>query len=384
MSFNSTSSLLIALVLFSSSLKAQIISLESKETVGGQPKNKITLGGYVKLVAAYDYLGLPNGSSFNMYEIPTTNDVENSSLNFNAWQSRIKIGNTFITNKEEKIEAYIEGDFHGDDGGQFRLRHAYVSFKNWTIGHTNSVFTNNDVWVNISDFDGPPVGTWVRQPQIKYTFDLSKNNQINVSIEDPVVDFRNRVPLAMGITPSKAAIPDMLFNYRHQFAGGNFQFSGVARVLKYKVAGVKDNSLGYGMNFSGTFSINKKDLFVYQGLAGKGIERYLVGLGGYGLDAIYYKNNLEVLPVYGGYMGYQHYWGSKLNSSLLYGYQKVENDFEPILSNVFSGNYYSANLFYEPLEHINLGLEFIYGDNTDYLDNKGRNHRFYFTMEYSF
>lgn len=363
---------------------SQTISFHSKDTIGDRPRNTIGIGGIIKLVTTYDYLGLPNGSSFNMYEIPTTNDKKNPSLMFNAWQSRIKIKNNFITKKKEEVIGYIEGDFSGATPGGFRLRYAYVKFKNWTIGQTDSGMSNLDVWVNISDFDGPPVGTWVRQPLIKYTLNLDTNNQFNFSIEDPVLDYAQIDDLDPDLIPTKPVIPDFVFNYRHKFKSGNFQFSSVARVLAYKKNDVRERTLGYGATFSGTFNLFKKDLFIYQGLIGKGIERYLVGLGGYNLDAVPFNNKLEALPVYGGYFGYQHYWNSNLNSSFLYGYQKVENNLYKDFSNPFEGNYYSANLFFDPIENVSFGFEFVYGDRKDINDNSGRNHRAYFTVEYSF
>lgn len=363
---------------------SQVLQIDSKELVGGVPKNSLELAGYVKLVIAYDYLGLPNGSSFNMIEIPTINDVENRAISFNAWQSRIKLTNSFITNKEEKIKACLEGDFHGGNGGGFRLRHAYVNFRNWTIGQTNTVFSNSDVWLNIADFDGPPVGVWVRQPQVRFTLNLGERSQFNFSIEDPVVDFRKQANVDPQITPTKSYLPDFLVNYRHGFNGGNFQLSAVGRVLAYQNGDVRQKTYGYGGSFSGTFSLFKKDLLIYQALAGRGIERYLVGLGGYGLDAVSYENRLHALPVYGGYLGYQHFWNKTVNSSIMYGYQEVQNKFYADYAHIFVGNYYSANLFFYPIENVAVGLEFVYGDKKDYLDQKGRNHRYYATVEYSF
>lgn len=374
---------------FINDVNSQNLYITSKDSIEGHPKNRIGIGGYIKLVATYDYLGLPNGSSFNMVEIPTVNDVENRTIDFNAWQSRIFIGNTYLTKKNQPINAYIEGDFYGNGGGGFRLRYAFVNFQNWTIGQANSSFTNVDVWVNISDFDGPPVGVWVRQPQVKYTWNVNQSNQFNFSIEDPVVDYRTNTILDTIITQSKSYIPDVVSNYRHQFQSGNFQLSGVFRLISYKNGENRQETYGYGMNFSGTFNVLKRDVLYYQGLVGKGIERYLVGLGGYGLDAISYNDELVALPVYGGYLGYTHVWSKpdsdlNLNSSFIYGYQMVENNLYPEYSNIFIGNYYSANLFFTPIERINLGFEFVYGDRKNYLDELGRNHRFYFTMEYVF
>lgn len=363
---------------------SQVLQIDSKELVGGVPKNSLELAGYVKLVIAYDYLGLPNGSSFNMIEIPTVDDVENRAVSFNVWQSRIKLTNSFITNKEEKIKARLEGDFHGGNGGGFRLRHAYINFRNWTVGQTNTVFSNSDVWLNIADFDGPPVGVWVRQPQVRFTLNLGKRSQFNFSIEDPVVDFRKQANVDPQITPTKSYLPDFLVNYRYGFNGGTFQISAVGRVLAYQNGDVRQKTYGYGGNISGTFSVFKKDLLIYQALAGKGIERYLVGLGGYGLDAASYENKLNALPVYGGYLGYQHFWNKTVNSSIMYGYQEVQNKFYADYAHIFVGNYYSANLFFYPIENVAVGFEFVYGDKKDYLDQKGRNHRYYATVEYSF
>ena len=68
----------------------------------------------------------------------------------------------------------------------------------------------------------------------------------------------------------------------------------------------------------------------------------------------------------------------------MYGYQEVQNKFYAEYAHIFVGNYYSANLFFYPIENVVVGLEFVYGDKKDYLDQKGRNHRYYATVEYAF
>jgi len=383
--------LALTFVFGSNLVSSQILSIESKDSINGHPKNSTFVGGYVKLVSAYDYLGSTNGAAFNLISIPTVGDVKNAALTSNGYQSRMKIRNIYYGDNGDRVEAYVESDFHGAGSGGLRLRHAWVKYKNWKIGHSDSNFGNGDVWLNIVDFDGPPVGTWVRQPQVTYTLPINENNQFNFALEDNVVDVRKEVQVGA----SKAYLPDFVANYRRSFKGGTLQLAGVSRIITNSSDSSREKINGYGAHLSGTFNLLEKDLFMYSGIAGKGIERYLVGLEGYGLDAAPDANDkLQALPIYGGYLGYQHYWNSNFNSSFMYGYQRLKSDKEVDItlddvSNYskvdFIGQYYSANLYFSPVEKVHLGFEFVYGDLKDnILDQKGRNHRMYFTMEYWF
>ena len=42
---------------------------------------------------------------------------------------------------------------------------------------------------NITDFDGPATGAWVRSAQIAYQINLDKKQHITVSIENPLTDY---------------------------------------------------------------------------------------------------------------------------------------------------------------------------------------------------
>ncbi len=71
----------------------------------------------------------------NLIEIPTGDIELNPRLSANAYQSRIIIDN-FVKVKEDYLDIYIEGDFHGSGDGGFRLRHAYLAYKGWLFGQT--------------------------------------------------------------------------------------------------------------------------------------------------------------------------------------------------------------------------------------------------------
>ena len=109
--------------------------------------------------------------------------------------------------------------------------------------------------------------------------------------------------------------------------------AGVARAIEYRNG---DGKLSYqpagGVSLSGSKTLFKKDKLVFQGTYGKGISRYLVSFGGGGWDAVPEDGNLKLVPIYGGYAGYQYFFGKKkydtretnhFSSTLVYGYVQV-------------------------------------------------------------
>lgn len=391
----------IILFLFASfiflNINAQLLKLASKDSLNGKPTKQFYTTAWVKLLGFYDQNGIPNVSSMSLPSIPTERDsiIPDAQFHADLYQTRLIFASAFQTKSLGEIKSYIETDFYGNGGGGLRLRHAWVRFNNWRIGQAWSGFTDEESWANVIDFDGPATGVWVRTAQITHWFRPNKNNDILVALETPITDYSRYLQIDSLIKPTNQSLPDFVTHYEYRWKTGHFQLSAVARAIEYQNA---QNKITYqpagGINISGSQHFFGKDLLVYQATYGQGISRYLVSFGGGGWDAVPDLNgNLELVPIHGGYIGYQYFYGKKkwdtretnhFSSTFVYGYVQLDNPLEIPQPTLLTGHYASANLYWHIVKPLNLAVEGIYGFRTDEFESSGKNLRIQFTMEYNF
>ena len=393
--------LLIVLVgLMAFEANAQLLVLNSADSLNGKPKKQFYTTAWVKFSAFYDVSGIPNVSSMHLPSIPTERDsvIDDPQYHADMNQTRLIFATTFQTEFIGEIKSYIETDFYGgSSGGGLRLRHAYVRFKNFRIGQTWSVFTDEEAWPNITDFDGPATGAWVRSAQITYFIRPNTNSDVAIGLEVPTVDYGRYLGLDTlngRVTSANQTMPDFVSHYELRWQTGHFQLAGVARAIEYKNSGEKKYIFGGGFSASGNQTVFGRDKIVYQVAYGKGISRYLVSFGGGGWDAVpNLQGDLEAVPIYGGYVGYQIFWGKKnyenrksnhFSSTLVYGYVQLENPLNAPKPTLLTGSYASANVYWHVVEPLNIAIEGIYGERTDEFESAGYNLRIQAVVEYNF
>ncbi len=379
--------------------QAQLLKLTSKDSLNGKPKKQFYTTAWVKFSAFYDFSGIPNVSAMHLPSIPTEreNIPKDPQYYADLNQTRIIFATTFQTKSIGEIMSYIETDFYGDGGGGLRLRHAYVRFLNFRVGQTWSGFTDEEAWPNITDFDGPATGAWVRSAQATYFIRPTENQDISIGAEVPLLDYGRYLLIDTLVTPTNQTIPDLVTHYEIRWPDGHFQIAGVGRLIEYKNAkNETTHLLGGGLSASGSQKLFGRDILVYQGAYGVGISRYLVSFGGGGWDAVpNTKGDLALVPSYGGYIGYQLFWGKKkyalrennhFSSTFVYGYVKLDNPQESNFGNatILTGSYTSANVYWHVVGPLNIALEGIYGFRTDEFESSGSNVRILMVVEYNF
>ena len=174
------------------SATGQLLKLHSKDSLNGLPKKEFYTTAWVKMNAFYDFQGIPNESSMHLPSIPTERegiapdpqfhaDLNQTRVIWISFSMSTKIDSDWRSHcASEFPENRIETDFFGNGGGGLRLRHAYARFMNFRIGQTWSGFTDEESWPNITDFDGPSTGAWVRSAQIAYFIRPTENQDIVV------------------------------------------------------------------------------------------------------------------------------------------------------------------------------------------------------------
>lgn len=385
-------------MLISSVSFAQLLKLQSRDSLNGKPKKQFYTTAWLKLNGFYDFQGIDNFSSMHIPSIPTERMGVPKDPQFfmDVFQTRLIFASAFQTQKLGEITSYIETDFYGNGGGGMRLRHAYLRFLDFRIGQTWSGFTDEEAWANITDFDGPATGAWVRSAQLTYFIRPSKNEDILLALETPTLDVDRYLPLDTTLTGAKQTVPDFVMHYEKRWSRGHFQIAGVARAIEYRNLATERSEyiFGYGFNLSGSQIMFERDKLIYQAAVGEGISRYLVSFGGGGWDALpNFEGELVPVPIYGGYIGYQHYWDgrdysnpeeSDWSSTFVYGYVELRNPLKIPKRTLLTGHYVSANLYWHMADPINFAIEGIYGFRTDEFESKGQNLRIQFVMEYNF
>jgi hypothetical protein len=261
------------------------------------------------------------------------------------------------------VRFYVEADLFGSNSTTPRLRHAYTQARNFLIGQTFSNFMDPDAGPDGLDFQGPNGFVNVRNPQIRYTLALSKRTSMSFSVEKPTSDVTFKTPefSALPNNPS----PDATIKLRHETSSGHIQVSAVFRdVAAYLPNGLSDSAFGWGVNLAAAHKFIGKDMVVYEVTYGAGIGRYIQDTSGLGIDAAVvssYQKYLRALPEIGTSFGYQHYWGSKVRSSVIYGFAQVNNTaYQPDLT-FHKSDYMATNLIWNPFGSLNVGSEFLYG-----------------------
>ena len=328
------------------------------------------LGGFVKmnLVNSFDPLGSDDRFIAGSIPVPqesstpkTTMTVSQSRLNYEL-RDKTKFGT---------MRAYIEGDFAGSDDSStndlFRLRHAFGQFKDVLAGKTWSVFQDTDAAPEELDFEGINGAVNVRQAQIRYSPKFGQDWNATFSFEDPN-------PEVTGGTAT-SRIPDLVASVqRTWFDRWHIRSSAILRqitaIWDFDPTGNTEGQVtGWGLSLSGKTSTqfwNADDLdnFMFQINYGEGIGRYVNDLNTVGgEDAIFDDStgNLEVLPVFAGYVAYQHWWRENARSTLNLSWVNVDNlsfEADDAYHKTFRG---ALNYIWSPASRIDLGVEVIYG-----------------------
>ncbi|MCG9739095.1 porin [Shewanella insulae] len=354
-------------------------------------ETEFKFGGYVKADVMFsDYSnGAPDsGNLSRQFYVPGTiyGTPGNGKqvVDFQARESRFNFKTTTDLDGH-KLTGFIELDFmtHADGNERVsnsyspRIRHAFVSFDNWTVGQTWSTFMNPGSLPENLDFVGAAEGTpFVRQTQVRYT-----NGGFQFALENPETTV---TPNGGGarITSGSGIVPDFVARYNFKTQGGaKFTLAGIGRQLNLEKNGIDSQTMGYGVNFTGVIPVGDDDLKL-SATAGDGLGRYMaLNYANAGvLDA---DGDIKTISSFGGFASYRHWWNDKWRSSFTLSGFKADNDVA-LTGGAVNEESYSGyiNLLYSPVKPMTVGVEYMYAENTKQNGDKGELNRVMFSVKY--
>jgi len=319
--------LLVALVLAVS--PAAAVDLDVKDT-------KVTVGGYLKLMMIYDTDGYIdskahpfNGDLVGGYDPPLDGtEIANSDGRMSAEEESFRMtareSRLFVKSKTNVdggvLNTHFEGDFYGgatdsnasdtwSNSEIFRLRHAYGSLTrdSYVIlaGQTWSTFMDLAAGVPDMDLAGDPGFTFVRQPQVRFQYNLRPGHYIAAAIENP-----NRGLTAAGppfftnAGASNDGLPDFILKYF--YANKMLTLSPRLIVRQFDLTdtttNTSDTAMAWGAALSSSIKAGSAVKFYLTLMYGDGLGRYggLGNIGGAGLTADNQVETVGFTSVNGG------------------------------------------------------------------------------------
>lgn len=371
----------------------------------------LTFTGLIKVDGAVDISGANlNGWPTDAVAIPidgTPQARRRGNLALTARQTRFGFGSETTTSLGP-LKSQIELDFYGTGGNPLlthpvgpRLRHAWFSLGDVLVGQTWSVFMDLESAAETLDMTGPVGAPYaMRQPLIRYQRTLGPHHRITLGIENPEGDFlgadhTSNIPIgSIMSTRVLNDVPDFTARYTYTGQGIRLSAAGVLRHIKldtgkaslpflgpngaFSYAG-EASVWGGGAQIDLTFSTFGKDSLTFQGNAGPGLGRYVMGVqdtafvtglapngaanANPGNGAVLGPDGkLRTIFTYGGVAHYRHFWSKTLRSNLVLGYLRMNNPARTLPVNFLEEEAtVHANLIWSPLPQVSFGVEYVHG-----------------------
>ncbi|MEA9414015.1 DcaP family trimeric outer membrane transporter [Flavobacterium sp. PL02] len=367
-------------VLLSNSLNAQLMAVESKDTLNGKPKVTARLIGRLKLNGIYDIKGSLAGNSSFLIHKNDVSGLDIPSFSMDMRQSQLRFVSTIQLNNGKELKSMLEADFEGaNNTSQFRLRHAYVQYNHWTVGQTWSNFGDSSLWPSpLLDWDGPTGMVLSRRIQVRYTGLFKENGHTSFMLSAEYMEPRRLYDYTLSPThgvdyaPSRA--PDAVAGIRYAFDNGGFmKLSGLYRSIAYDsedIAAGKtefefDSQSGGGVTAMTSIFFRKKSGLVNnlqaQWTIGKGISDYFLAVGGSGLDGFArsdFSGKLDLLPVHAGFISYERFFNKKFHSMVMASYNHFYDGAGTLAGWDRMTNYqFTLNASYDFFDFLTIALE---------------------------
>jgi hypothetical protein len=288
-------------LLLASSFLATTTSAFAGYEIDLTDNDKLTFGGYIKIDARY----VDGDVAYRDFWVGDGAPLAEDASQFKIFANETRFNTKYV---HGDVTGFIEMDFWGGGGNEVisnsahpRIRHAFVKYKDLTVGQTWSTFMNTSAIPESADFAGATTGlVFIRQGQVRYNV-----GNFQVALENPE---------SWGGDTANDSVPDVVARYNFKGDWGSISVSGLARQLNTTLG---NSESAFGASIAGRIKAGGKDDIRFQIHKGE-LGRYV------GVAAVKDLYGEEVEDLTSVLVSYRHFWNETLRSTVLYG--KVEGD----------------------------------------------------------
>lgn len=190
------------------------------------------IGGVVRMRGWYDWGGAIPSNGFMPYLIPIPEDPANTRKFSTTPAGTTLFFQMIGRSKAGSYRLYIEANFNGYEHRGFNLKKAYATLGDFTIGLTNSTFSDPSADVPTVDAQGATNKLTKTDVLVRYMHTFHDRWGFAVSLENPT----QQIDLTTGITgKSSNWLPDVAAFIQYQWSNDeHLRLSGLVRTLSYR------------------------------------------------------------------------------------------------------------------------------------------------------
>jgi len=366
---------------------------------------EIDLYGFIKADAIYDFGRMPAewNSVMRPSQIPIS-DPGDPSLAYTEGEFIFSVKSTRLGAKawhpvgDTEIYARVEMDLFGTgtNTGHLlpRLRHAFVTYGQLTVGQTWSLFATPDVYPPMQlEFWGPCGLLITRRPVIRWTPYSRDGREFAVAVE------KAEVGVDAGKGPSidpdfqarkRSPAPDFTARYQIKDDWGFVEFGGVARILGYEannsVSYFSGDVFGAGGSINGRYEIGRRSGIMGNFAYGKGIAGYVndggVDVAGDGSNGA--LGQAKALPLIGWSFSFDSWLADQWTVTAAVSQTIQDNSAGQADDALKRGSYALANVIYRPQPPLQYGVEFQWAERRNMNGASNDDFRIQCSMIYKF
>lgn len=326
------------------------------------------IGGRVQMNGWFDWNGSIDDDEFHPAEIPVPKNPE-LRCNLGASPSNTEVFLTLLGNtKAGKIMAYIQGGFSGYHNIGFKLKKAYITFRDWTVGYAKSTFSDPSAEIPVIDGGGQNGKVGHTTPLIRWSHGIGKGWSVAASAELPGYGIQDVDSM---VKKRNTYLPDVAAFVQYAYGESHIRLSGIVRVLPYRdlVTSTNHNKIGWGIQLSGSAQTSSRLTFYAAANVGQGISSYSNDLGIEGYDLI---SNLDKAgemyapTVWSLAIGAQYYFTRNIFSAITLSEARYMPSKRVLPTDYKYGLYGAVNIFWNITPRLQAGVEYLIGKRQDF------------------
>jgi len=352
----------------------------------------LMIGGFVHADFFLDFNNIRTPDEFVPAAIPVPSSGAGRAR-LTGRRSRLWFRSATPTKQIGDIKTYMEFDFYNNEGldlisagGFLRTRQLWVEAMGWQFGQDYTSFANPAIWPLIFDIEGPSSFAGKRTGLLRRNFD---NGTLMgaIGFEQPFSDL-TFAPEFERFSPA----PDLAGRIGVKGDWGLVMVHHVSRLLAAKdsaTEATREYAYGWGLSLTGKV-INPhcgcgKDFLLFSVTGGEGVGAYIEDTTGAKMDGFQdAAGNINPIKGFGWWAGYTHWWSKHWYTTTLWG----ATDFSPNAlqapDTYASSKYGAINLGWTPVKNYVLGIEYLYGQRSNFDGATGVANRMTIATQFTF
>ncbi|MCM1291461.1 MAG: DcaP family trimeric outer membrane transporter [Prevotella sp.] len=348
------------------------------------------VGGVVRMRGYYDWNGSIPANGFIPYLIQIPKDPTNKrKLSATPAGTALFFSLIGRDSKLGDYMGYIEANFNGYQGLGFKLKKAYVTLNDWTVGYATTSFSDPKAQPPLIDGAGPNGDLTKSAVLVRYLHPIGKNWFVGGSFEFP--DSQIGDDASKYTKKCTDYFPDIVATGQYSWNGGlsHIRLAALLKMMSYRnlLTEKNHNVIGWGTQISAVVKIMKPLTLYGSANVGQGHSSYMGDLSISNYDLINKPDQEGVMYAptsLGLTFGAKYYILDNVYAGLALGELRYFPKAPQEGSEYKYGLYGAINLFWDIMPRLQVGIEYLAGKRMNFDHSHGNSNRIDALFMFSF